>query len=138
MAAEMARVLKPGGTAVVTVPAYRALWGRHDEISHHHRRYARRELRRLLIRAGFDVERISSFNMILLPPIAAVRLSRRLVSRRLDGEMGSDFSMTRAGRVNDALARIFGSEAALVRRVDLPFGVSTLAVANRGPVVGSP
>ena len=52
--------------------------------------------------------------------------------------MGSDFSMTRAGRVNDALARIFGSEAALVRRVDLPFGVSTLAVANRGPVVGSP
>jgi len=138
MVAEMAKVLKPGGTAIVTVPAYRALWGRQDEISHHHRRYARRELRRLLIRAGFDVERISSFNTILLPPIAAVRLSRRLVSRRLDGEMGSDFSMTRTGRVNDALARIFGSEAALVRRVDLPFGVSTLAVANRGAVVGSP
>jgi SAM-dependent methyltransferase len=129
---EMARVLRPGGTAIVTVPAYRLLWGAQDEISHHYRRYARRELRELLVRAGLEINRISSFNTLLFPPIAAIRLTRRLAPRRAHGEPRSDFSMNRPGTINDVLARVLGGEASLVRRINLPFGVSLLALAHRG------
>jgi hypothetical protein len=41
----------------------------------------------------------------------------------------SDFTLTKAGRLNALLARIFAAEAALLARRDLPFGVSILAVA---------
>ena len=36
---EIARVLRPGGTFLATVPAYGWMWGAQDEISHHFRRY---------------------------------------------------------------------------------------------------
>ena len=38
--AEINRVLRPGGTAILSVPAFKALWGLQDRISHHKRRYA--------------------------------------------------------------------------------------------------
>ena len=43
---EVARVLRPGGTALFTVPAFQSLWGLQDEVSHHKRRYRRAGFRR--------------------------------------------------------------------------------------------
>ena len=40
-AGELRRVCRPGGWLLVTVPAYQALWSRHDEANHHYRRYSR-------------------------------------------------------------------------------------------------
>lgn len=125
---ELKRVLRPGGTLLASVPAYPWLWGRQDEIAHHKRRYTATELRRLVIGAGFEVCRLSYFNTLLFPPIAAVRLARR-VSKRAS-EPGSDFELTRPGRLNDLLAGVFSVEAPLVARVNLPFGVSVLTVAR--------
>lgn len=130
MASEMARVLRPGGTMIVTVPAYRVLWGAQDEISHHYRRYGRRELRGLITGSGLALERLSSFNTLLFGPIAAIRLARRLIPAKGKAEL-SDFSINRPGPVNDILARVFSAEAGLLKRVDLPFGVSMLALATK-------
>ena len=74
---ELRRVSKPGGWLLVTVPAYQALWSLHDVANHHYRRYGRRSLRRAAIEAGWEVCRMTSFNSILLPPAAAVRLLQR-------------------------------------------------------------
>ena len=38
---ELARVVAPGGRLLVTVPQYAWLWGEHDVLAHHHRRYTR-------------------------------------------------------------------------------------------------
>ena len=38
---ELARVVAPGGRLLVTVPQYGWLWGEHDVLAHHHRRYTR-------------------------------------------------------------------------------------------------
>ena len=38
---ELARVVAPGGRVLVTVPQYAWLWGEHDVLAHHHRRYNR-------------------------------------------------------------------------------------------------
>lgn len=71
-AAEMARVLRPGGTAFVAVPCDMRLWSSHDEVLGHVRRYDRAGLRKVLEGAGFRIERLWSWN-VLMRPIAAMR-----------------------------------------------------------------
>jgi len=56
---ELHRVLRPGGRLLVAVPAFMFLWGKQDEVSHHHRRYTAKTMRRALTEAGFA-----------LPPLA--------------------------------------------------------------------
>src|ERR1044072_362687 len=73
------RLLKPGGLLVITVPAFPFLWGSHDLISEHHRRYTKRSLRSLLERGHVNDARITYFNTFLFPVAAAVRISRRLL-----------------------------------------------------------
>ncbi len=135
---EMARVVSPVGLIAVTVPAYGWLWGRQDEISHHRRRYTGRSLRKAITAAGLSPRRLTAFNSILFPGIAAVRVARRLARRLADGQptpdpagLSSDFSMTKPGPLNDLLAATLSAEAAALRVVDLPIGVSLLAIAGR-------
>jgi hypothetical protein len=68
-----------------------------------------------------------NWGTILFPPIAAVRLLRRGGKRT---RVESDFELTKPGRLNSLLARTFSLEAPLVERVNLPFGVSLLALAT--------
>jgi SAM-dependent methyltransferase len=126
---EVARVLAPGGRMVATVPANPWMWGAQDEVSHHFRRYTKSGLRTAIAAGGLELERITHFNTLLFPPIAAIRLLRRL--RPADGEAQSDFGMPGGeGSLNRLLAGVFGLEARLLRRANLPFGVSLLAVAR--------
>jgi SAM-dependent methyltransferase len=74
-AAEIARVLTPGGTALIAVPCDMALWSAHDEAVGHVRRYARPELASLVEKAGLTVERIWSWNVLLRPAVALRRKS---------------------------------------------------------------
>ena len=88
------------------------------------------QLRASLRGAGFEPTRVTYFNTLLFPPIAAIRLVRRLLPKR--GPAHSDFELNEPGRVNELLARAFGLEAGIVRRVNLPFGVSVAALGS-GP-----
>jgi SAM-dependent methyltransferase len=129
---EMRRVLRPGGHLLVTVPANPFLWGDQDEVNLHKRRYVGGELRDRLIDSGFNVVRLSHMNALLFPPIAAVRMLRRLERRfrpRLPVE--SDFRYPAPGPVNFVLGHLFGAEGPILRRVDIPFGVSILALAQK-------
>lgn len=125
---DLHRLARPGGTLLVSVPAYPFLWGPQDEINHHRRRYVAADLRERLTEAGWNIHHLTYFNTLLFPPIAAVRLLR---PKRREGELRSDLVMTKPGRVNSFLARLFSLEAPIVPRVSLPFGVSILAVATR-------
>ena len=75
--AEMRRVTKPGGWLLLTVPAYPALWSLHDVANHHFRRYRRRSLRLAVVESGWEVDRLTSFNTVLLPAAAIVRMLQR-------------------------------------------------------------
>lgn len=132
MMREIRRVLRPGGTLLTTVPAYRFLWGQQDEISFHFRRYVASDFAARLQRSGLAVRHQSYFNTLLFPPIAAVRLLRRALPQR--GEARSDFEMTEPGRLNRALSKLFGAEARVVAGRRLPFGVSIVAVATPAPL----
>jgi len=130
--AELWRVCRPGGWLLVTVPAYQALWSRHDEANHHYRRYSRSMLRGSARAGGFQVERLTSFNSLLLAPAAAVRLAQRRMGTHNgytnDLELGPAW-------LNDVLERPLALEANwLARGRTLPLGLSLLAVLRRPPV----
>lgn len=129
--AELLRVCRPGGWLLVTVPAYQALWSRHDEANHHYRRYSRAALRAAAGAAGWQLQRMSSFNSLLLAPAAAVRLAQR----RLGTHNGytNDLDLGPAW-LNDVLERPLALEASwLARGRTLPAGLSLLAVLRRPP-----
>ncbi len=72
MAAEIQRVLSPGGTALIAVPADMRLWSAHDVAVDHVRRYDRERLHRVLTDAGLVIDRMWSWN-VLLRPVAKYR-----------------------------------------------------------------
>ena len=124
--AEIYRVLKPGGTLVVFVPAYMFLWSVTDELSHHYRRYTRRELVASVSATGFEVRRASYFNTLLFPLIAGTRVVVRLLGINMGSEMG-----TGTGLINAMLYYIFHTEVPLLHIVNFPFGVSIFLVATK-------
>lgn len=122
----LARLLKPGGLLLLTVPAFPFLWSGHDVRHHHFRRYRRAELDLLLKAAGLRTRRLSYYNFWLFPLVALVRLCRsRTRPERSDDE---ELPMPLA---NGFLRHIFSSEALLLSRMNLPFGVSLLALAEK-------
>lgn len=120
-------VTEQGGYTVLTVPAYKFLWSRHDEVNRHFRRYRRDEFKTLLEKSGYQVEFISYYNTILFLPVVMVRVLKKIVhlNDRPDEEM------PRLPGVNAMLKWIFASERWLLRFMTLPFGVSIIAVARK-------
>jgi SAM-dependent methyltransferase len=74
-AAEIARVLRPGGTALIAVPCDMALWSAHDEAVGHVRRYSRSGLAGLIQKAGLTLDKMWSWNVLLRPVVAMRRKS---------------------------------------------------------------
>lgn len=123
--AALAQRLGPGGRFIMTVPAFQWLWSAHDVHNHHFRRYTRTQLAERLEAAGFTVERISYFNSLLFPLIAAVRLLQNLL-----GMSGKAEEMTPGPVTNKILETVFGLEAGWLQHGNFPAGVSLLAVAR--------
>jgi hypothetical protein len=64
--AKVRSLLSPGGTAIVSVPAYQWLFGRHDVELGHYRRYTRGNLR-ALFEHDFEIEAIRYYGAALIP-----------------------------------------------------------------------
>jgi SAM-dependent methyltransferase len=123
---EMRRVLRPGGRALLFVPAFMFLWGVQDDISHHRRRYTLPELRARLAAAGLTVERASYANITFFAPILLGRVLMRVTGLRPASENNINI-----GALNGLLGRVLGAENWWLRRMSFPFGVSAICVARR-------
>jgi SAM-dependent methyltransferase len=67
--------LRPGGTFLVAVPCDPRLWSAHDIAVGHVRRYTRPELVDLLLGAGFEIDALRSWMVLLRPAVALRRRS---------------------------------------------------------------
>ncbi len=124
---EVARVLKVGGRMIVQMPAYQWLWSMHDVAVGHQRRYDARDVREKISSAGLEIERVTHANALSLPFAAALRLARR---RELNNNRAVHSDLTPLPNwVNVPLGALFAMEMHAVSRVDLPVGLSVIAVA---------
>ena len=128
---EIRRVLKPGGAALVRVPALELLRSEHDAAVHTRQRYSLAELTQKAERAGLEVERASYVNALLFPLAAASRLLARW--RGGADEQHEHRSDVRPASpvVNALFGTALDLEATLLARWDFPVGLSALAVVRR-------
>jgi len=121
-----ARLLRPDGVLVLTVPAFRLLWTAHDDLNHHRTRYTRAELVGALRDAGFSLRSARYFFHWLFPVKLLVRAKERL---RGDEPRPPGLPPPRLNRLLYLACRL---EQRTWGRLGLPFGSSLLAVALPG------
>jgi len=131
MLADFARVLKPGGLALITVPAYPSLWSLHDDSMHHIRRYTWKEVVEKVRSAGFHPEMVTHINLFLLPLILPVRWLRDKFTRKKG--VTSDFNLNLPGWMNFIYKVIFCAEWYWLRFVPIPAGLSLVCVMRKKP-----
>lgn len=130
---ELHRVLAPGGVLLLDVPGYPSLTSPHDVAVMTARRFTPPQLRALVEAAGFEVLRVTHWNSLLFPAVWAARRLGLVAS-------GRDFETTEAqpGGRNGVLDALMRAEAALLRRVALPIGVSIHCVARKPALAAGP
>jgi SAM-dependent methyltransferase len=125
------RLLRPGGTLLVFVPAFKCLWSRHDEVNHHFHRYRAGELASLLRAAGFEIQRQGYWNFFLFPPVALLRLARRLAPASAKALPVGDLRPI-PSLLNSLLICLLRLENRLVLAgLDFPWGISAMVVARK-------
>lgn len=125
-AAELARVLRPGGVALILEPALPFLGRAHDRVVGTRRRYRLAELSARTAGAGLVVRRATYCHGYLVPPAVLLAAGDRL--RPATGPARSDLERPRLDRLFSALA---GSERRLLARRDVPFGCSAVVLSTR-------
>ena len=84
------------------------------------------ELRRVLEQAGFEVERTTYANITFFMPILLMRKLMRLTGIKAETENNINVSA-----LNGVLGTMLGAESAILKYVNIPFGVSGLCVARK-------
>ncbi len=121
------RLLKPGGLAVVTVPASMALWSDWDVALHHYRRYDRAQLCALFPSEAWELVQVNYTNVVVYPAVWWVRRWRRWFPAKAAQARAEDQV---PGRVINRILRWQFTALARVR-FPMPFGVSLVLVARR-------
>ena len=121
---EIRRVLRPGGSILITVPAMPWLWSVRDDEAGHLRRYRRSGLIELLSSGGLELQRVTYYQFFLFPLVLVRVLRPKSAAARNQEEQ--------PGRMlNSLLCWVNGAEVGLTRFVSWPFGSSLVAVCRR-------
>jgi SAM-dependent methyltransferase len=124
---ELRRVLRPGGYAVVSVPAYPWLFSAWDTYNQHYRRYTASSLRKAARGARLSVREAGYWNLISLPPAIILRLRDRWRGVTLEH---AEYPLV--SRPVERLLVAWGwLEAAWLRWLPLPAGLSAYAILHR-------
>jgi SAM-dependent methyltransferase len=134
--------LRPGGLAVLSVPAHPAWFGPHDVWAGHVRRYTKSAFVKLAEAAGLSVERVECYGF----PVANVTMVARTAVTLLKRErtMSVAASTARSGVDRSVESRLFPAQLSLPGRLALraalvaqeqflqtPLGEGYLLVARR-------
>ena len=119
-AAQLARLLRPGGRLILSVPALGWLFGRHDELLGHYRRYNRQSLSRVL-EPHFALQTLRYFGVSFIPACLYYSVLARKPYPVQQAGQG------RAGKLLRAVCE-------LEKRLTPPLGTSLLVVAQPKPV----
>ena len=123
----IATALRPGGLVAFREPAMAMARGAYDRAVNIRLRLTKAGAHVALVKAGFEPLRVTYVNTLLFPLIVAFR---RVQDAMRPQHAASDVQPT-SGMLNAALLAVLRVEKILLKRMDLPFGVSVFAVARR-------
>ncbi len=134
--AELFRIVRPGGSVIIEVPAGSSLFDVYDRVLLHHRRYDMPALLASLRNAGFRIERKSHLGFLLYP---AFYFSKRL--NQLRYHPGSDIDeqalisqmIATTGQRSRLLGFVMTCERAMRRYMYFPFGIRCLVTCRKAP-----
>jgi SAM-dependent methyltransferase len=128
----------PGGYLILTVPAHQRLWSYFDEVAHHRRRYAPKELARKVTAAGFSNVYLTQFMAALTP---LMWLKRRLIGESFNAlshearekQQGAVKRHLEVNRITNGLLNLLSRPDAILiaRGMHVPFGTSLLVTARK-------
>lgn len=121
----IAKHLKPNGKFIITVPAYQWLYGTHDKLLHHKRRYSKKELVRK-VNKQYNIKQISFFNTLLFPIV--------IIARIIDviGKSDTATGYATPNRIlNSMFYSIFKMEKKLLKKIHFPFGTSLITILEQ-------
>jgi SAM-dependent methyltransferase len=127
---ELARLVRPGGAAVVTMAALELLRGDHSESWQEVRRYTPASAKALFVQAGLRVERVSFLFGSLFPLMLTVRFAQRLLRPFRGHRPETDIAVPSAP-INGLLTALVTAEARVAQRFPLPVGSSLLVVGKK-------
>jgi SAM-dependent methyltransferase len=123
---EIARVLRTGGKALITVPAFPMVWGLQDRVGQHKRRYRMGQLVDRVAGAGFAIEVRYYFNFLLFLPIWIGRKLTDIIGPEIQNQ-----AQVNSPLLNRAMLAIFSADITMAPILRVPFGVSILLVDIR-------
>ncbi len=130
----VARLLRPGGILICTVPAHMWLWSSHDDFNFHQRRYTRAQFGSLFENLpGVSLERLvlSYYQAASLPLVVAGRVVEK-TKTKLSGKPPPEPEVKPLpGPLNWALTKAFEVEKSLLPHTRLPWGTSVISVHRR-------
>lgn len=128
MVYEIKRIARAGAYVFITVPSFGFLWSTHDVALHHFRRYSSGQIKMLLEKNGFQIERLTFFIFFLFPIAAVYRTLNRWHPKKK--KIRSEFFIQLPKWINSLFFYIILVEKFLLKFICLPFGVSILCIAR--------
>lgn len=119
-------LLNPNGILILTVPAHQWLYGPHDKMHHHYRRYSAKTLKRILPINNMEVIRISHFNFFLFPLLIIARIVDIFLKQKKSIGYNTPNKL-----LNILFYKIFVFERCFLNRINFPFGGSAFAIAKK-------
>lgn len=120
-------ILKPGGILILTDAAFQFLYSGHDRAAFVRHRYTKQEMKEKLLQAGFIVRKLSYYNCFLFPIAASIRIFKKYIRA---GNAFSDLFRL-PSFLNTLLKKIMFVEGTLLNTLNLPLGLSVVAVAQK-------
>lgn len=131
---EIYRTLQPGGYLLITVPCGQWLWSQLDESLGHFRRYNRKGLLKLICNTGL-IPIMSRYLFLSLVPFAFIGrvLPFRLGIRKSKADViaGIRRGVTLKKILNDLASFVLSLESAIGSRLDLPYGLTIMLIAQK-------